>query len=115
MTAQQPVQRSTVDYWHTSYSEPCARGPATASDALCLEHGLLVAPAGTNGWPTDLNDLGDRRLRAYTATNWFDVIQVLNWHPKSEVSSPRHGVEYTVVVANGARPFTVTTDTVAII
>jgi|GEM_PF-5706207 len=49
MTAQPPVQRTTVDYWHTSYSEPCAGGPATVSDALCLEHGLLVAPAGANG------------------------------------------------------------------
>lgn len=108
--------RTTVDYWHTSYNEPCEHGPRMPSDAVCAEHGLLTAPAGTNRWPTDLNDRGDIRMRAYTATNWFDVLEVLDWRAKNDSSRlSRRGVEYTLIIDNGGRPVTITTDTIGFI
>ncbi|MDD4865640.1 MAG: hypothetical protein PHQ28_00425 [Mycobacterium sp.] len=108
--------RTAVSYWHCSYAEPCEHGPARPDDACCAAHGLLVVPAGTNGWPTDLNALGERRMRAYTATNWFDVIEVLDWRPVPGAGrASRHGVEYTVRLDNGGQALTVTTDTVAFV
>lgn len=41
-----------VDWWHSTFAEPCSSGPAEPDDALCAAHGLMVVPAGTNGWPT---------------------------------------------------------------
>lgn len=106
---------TTVAYWHPSYSEPCEHGPAEPDDAFCAEHRIMVVPAGENGWPTDLNDLGALRMRAYTATNWFDVLEVVDWRPIDDRSRlSRRGVEYTVVVDNGT-PLTITTDTIAFI
>lgn len=104
--------RTTVAYWHTSYREPCEHGPRTPN-ATCAAHGLLTAPAGTNGWPTDLNNLGTLRLRAYTATNWFDVLEVIDWRTKN--GPARRGIDYSVVIDNGGQPVTITTDTIAVL
>lgn len=111
MPAQPAAARTTVAYWHTSYREPCEHGPTTPHDAICAAHGLLTAAAGTNGWPADLNDLGALRLRAYTATNWFDVLEVVDWHTKTGPAG--RGVDYTLVIDNGGQPVTITTDTIA--
>jgi hypothetical protein len=68
-------------------------------------------PAGTYGWPADLNDLGALRLRAYTATNWFDVLEVVDWHTKTGPAG--RGVDYTLVIDNRGQPITITTDAIA--
>ncbi|GAB4974488.1 MULTISPECIES: hypothetical protein [Mycobacterium] len=116
MTVEASTHRTTVEFWHPSYNEPCEHGPLRPDDACCAEHRILVTPAGRSGWPTDLNDLGYLRMRAYTATNWFDVLEVLDWRGKHDpMRLSRRGVEYTLVIDNGGQPLTITTDTIAFV
>ena len=42
---------SFPEWYHTTHATPCRSGPERPDDALCQDHGLMIAPADETVWP----------------------------------------------------------------